>query len=489
MTTWNNIYTNATYAITNQLQIITRLQEQLSTGSRLIRPSDNPPDANAVMSVGSEISDIGTYKKNLGTVRTEVESAASALQSMSNLTIRSKQLLMQGSSGTYNQQNMVGIGNEIDQLLNQAVSLGNQQLLDRYLFSGQTVKVEPYQTMEDAQGRITRATYSGSLSDMPAPVGPGISYSGVAVGQKVFQGSDRQDPVFRGNTGAAAGTGTSSIEGYAWLSAGSATAYDSGTNTTGIVGSRQFTAGDTLTGTHTLTLVAAGTNGGTLQLDVGTAAVAFSGTESYVQVFGSSAGQYVYVDVRGYNTTLAGAYSIDLQRTLGLSIDEGYTYTAIPEWPISDPGNANVAVEDGYTGKILYVDARNVTGEGITEVSVSGTHNIFETLIHIRDLMLNKYDMPEAQQKELLGWAMDALNEAQQTMTDYMTIQGGQIQAMDTLDGRLDELKINYQSDQDKLESADISLLAADLARSQTLYQMTLAATAKLVSMSLLDYL
>jgi flagellin-like hook-associated protein FlgL len=60
---------------------------------------------------------------------------------------------------------------------------------------------------------------------------------------------------------------------------------------------------------------------------------------------------------------------------------------------------------------------------------------------------------------------------------------------MTTLQSSLTNMQNNNQTQTSGLQSADITELTVELAKVQNNYQLTLSAAAKVLSMSLLDYL
>ena len=60
-------------------------------------------------------------------------------------------------------------------------------------------------------------TYQGSDESRSIDVAPGLDIEAYHVGDAIFRSDDRGEPVFLGQTGAAAGTGTSNVQGDVWL--------------------------------------------------------------------------------------------------------------------------------------------------------------------------------------------------------------------------------------------------------------------------------
>lgn len=468
------IYNTALAAIRLHSQQLARLQEMAATGSRIGRASDAPADAFRVLGLRADSYVYETYSKNLASVSDQLNVASGALQQVSEIVARVRELTAQGVSGTYSAANRVPVALEIDALLQQVLSLANTRHQGQYLFAGNDASTAPF-VAEYTDGRITGVSYVGSTHAADVPMGPGVRYPGALVGDQVFRRTDRQAPEFLGNSGAAAGTGTASVRGDAWLTlTHDATAY---LGASGVAPGTSSALGDTVLGTgHTLTIDALAN---VLRLDGGPD-VTFTGAETDLRVVNAD-GDVVYVDV----TALAPAFQgdVSLQASGYLSLDDGASRVAI------DYSDANLAVTDSRTGRILYVDCTAVARTGAEPVRVPGTYDLFGTLVTVRDLLLNVRGLPEDTQTQLLTEAIGALAEVSQQLSWAQTSVGGQIGAMAVLETSLEDLKAFSDGEAARLENADIVQVATQLAYRQILYEMTLATTARLLGVSLFDYI
>ena len=167
-----------------------------------------------------------------------------------------------------------------------------------------------------------------------------------------------------------------------------------------------------------------------------------------------------------------------------LSIDDGLTYVTVPAG-----GSENQAVTDSRTGKVLYVDTREITSTGVEPIRVPGTYDVFGTLISVRDLLLNSKDLSASQLQELREKMVDSLDEVDNAIAQQITAVGGKITSLSNLKDTLDTLDANATEQSDTLSQADISQVAIDLSRRQTLYQMSLQVAGKMFSLSLLDFI
>jgi len=126
------------------LQGIDRLREDISSGIRIRRMSDDPTAAAEVVRVGSSIRAITRFRQNaqVGTMRATAEE--NALDNLTNALTRAVELAVSQASGTANAQTRVIAKAEVDQLISFAVDLGNTRIGDDYLFGGTRATERPF---------------------------------------------------------------------------------------------------------------------------------------------------------------------------------------------------------------------------------------------------------------------------------------------------------------------------------------------------------
>jgi len=212
----NNVYSNISFALARQTNILTKLQEQVSTGSRINRVSDDPSTAYQVLTLNTEKGSLENYTNILADMTNTLEDSSSIVQQMASVVSKAQVLVTQVTSGTYDQESRDNTAETIDDLLEQLVQLANTKYNGQYLFGGSDTSTAPY-VIERTDGEITSVTYQGGSESRIVSVAPGISSSAYYVGEELFSSDRRETPVFTGDTGAAAGTGTSSVTGDVWL--------------------------------------------------------------------------------------------------------------------------------------------------------------------------------------------------------------------------------------------------------------------------------
>ncbi len=472
------IYDNMMSGLENHSQTLVRLQEQITSGMRVIRPSDDPANTFQIMDIQARSRTLTVYSENLDRIVMSLEQTYSVMQELSSsLSQEALGKLTQAASGTYTATQRSGIAEYFDKLLGQAVSAANRTVLGQYVFGGDASDASAPYVAHYEDGKIVSVAYEGSLQNISVPVASGVEQSATLVGDDVFRSDQRSEPIFYGDTGAAAGVGTSNVRGDVWLTVVHDTTTYGGA--TGVLAGSRSGDEDTIIGaSHTLTLDA---DTGRIRLDDGQFEN-YTGAEDNLELT-NAAGDVVFVDMTSLAGGLSGMIDIAINATGKMSIDDLETTADLTAF------TNNEAVTDSATGRVLYVDATGIERTGVEPVRVPGTYDLFGMLIGARDALLNERELSQADQTKLIGETIESLNEVLGGLTDNMTAVGGRSQAMDTLKTTL----VNIQGDLDirrsTLQDADIVELAAELARTQTFYQMILASTAKVLSMSLLDYI
>jgi len=477
MSGWGTVFNNTNMALRLHSNTLAKLQEQAATGSRVIRPSDAPVDAWQILSLRADSESLATYSENIHTVTGNLQSAHTALQDISSQVATKESslrvTLTQICSGIYDPSLRRQAADAAEMLVEQVVSLANSKRMGHYLFGGSNTSEQPYEIVRDATGKITDVVYHGDNRCLEVPVAPGVTHSATLVGEDIFRTDDRAEPIFLGETGAAAGAATSSARGDVWLLVThSSTDYQAGSG----LAEGTDAASDTILGAH---VVHVDGPAGTIQLDDGPV-VNFDGSETNLALT-NAAGDVAYVDVTAFNMGTAGDFSASGNGEM--SIDEGASTVAI------DFADANQAVTDSVGGGILYVDGRNIVRAGVEPVRIPGTYDMFGAVLNIRDLLLNTHDLPDQEQQDLLAEAVDSLDEVTRGLTNQMASLGARQQVMESLGFTLTDMKASADDQAAVLENADILEVAVELARAQTLYQMTLVTASKLLSLSLLDFI
>jgi flagellar hook-associated protein 3 FlgL len=146
---------------------LTKVQEQLSTGLQIVKPSDEPDKASLVTRLESELARQSGYQDTLKAVNVRLTAEETALKNTSDVMFRIKELSVQAANDTLGTQDRQSIALELGSLREQILSLANSQDSNgNYLFSGSRAGEEAFS--KDSSGRII---YQGDHSRMKVNVG------------------------------------------------------------------------------------------------------------------------------------------------------------------------------------------------------------------------------------------------------------------------------------------------------------------------------
>ena len=165
---------------------MSRLQEQISTGKKVNRASDDPAGARKILSLRSEDLRLDQYASNIQTATQSLDFNAAALSNTSDIVQRITELTMQGVSGATDQSGRTIIANEINQLLETIMQSANSKRLGRYTFAGTETTTEPFVATRNASGNISSVAYNGNRETIQYNVGPNTNTTVNLTGDEVF---------------------------------------------------------------------------------------------------------------------------------------------------------------------------------------------------------------------------------------------------------------------------------------------------------------
>jgi flagellar hook-associated protein 3 FlgL len=116
---------------------VSRLQEQIGTGKRILTPSDDPSASTQLTKLKTGLAKIESHQKNIAAVSSKLSFEEIALDSANGLLLRARELTIQGQNGALSQSDRNAIANEIDGLRTQLLTIGNMQNADgEFIFAG-----------------------------------------------------------------------------------------------------------------------------------------------------------------------------------------------------------------------------------------------------------------------------------------------------------------------------------------------------------------
>lgn len=120
----------------NNLVSMSNYQNQLSTGKKITRPSDDPVGITQVLKYKTDIREAEQYGKNIDDAMGWLEVSESALVNVKDILQRIRELAVQAANGTNTPEDTQKIKVEVEQLTQEILVSGNATNAGRYVFSG-----------------------------------------------------------------------------------------------------------------------------------------------------------------------------------------------------------------------------------------------------------------------------------------------------------------------------------------------------------------
>ncbi len=154
--------------INNSLQALQRSSEELSSGRRILEPSDDPYGTSHVIDLTSQIEGLESYASSVHDGVAWTQAAGGAMANIGEILQRVRELLIQGSNGTLNAGDLQSIGLEVTQLTEAVKQDANTQYAGQYVFSGTLTTTAPYKAGEED-------VFHGNNQAVERSIGPGAT--------------------------------------------------------------------------------------------------------------------------------------------------------------------------------------------------------------------------------------------------------------------------------------------------------------------------
>ncbi|WP_394218434.1 flagellar hook-associated protein FlgL [Halobacillus trueperi] len=128
-----------------------KYQEQLSTGKKISRPSQDPVVAMKGINYRQQVTEVEQFQRNIGEVHNWMDNSDAALDKATQAMQRVRELTVQASNDTYDEGQRENIAKEIHQLKEHIGSIANTKVNDKYIFNGSNTTEAPFD-MDDLEG-------------------------------------------------------------------------------------------------------------------------------------------------------------------------------------------------------------------------------------------------------------------------------------------------------------------------------------------------
>lgn len=127
-------------------------QQQISTGKRVNKPSDDPVAAARILKLDQELSRVSTYERNVNLADNRLSQEESALASSVDVLQRIRELTVQAGNGSLSANDRRSISSEMEERLGQLANIGNtRDASGEYIFSGFQGSVQAFQQNDEGK--------------------------------------------------------------------------------------------------------------------------------------------------------------------------------------------------------------------------------------------------------------------------------------------------------------------------------------------------
>ncbi len=436
--------------ILNQQNQLNSLSQQLSTGSSLVNPSDQPVVTEQNIQLTAQISQLSNYSQNGQNAQNSLQLESSTLQSVNTLLGQVQQLAQQMNNGTVNGQDLQNASTTMQGYLQQMLQYANSQDgQGHYLFAGSVNGVQPFQQIGNGS-----VQYVGDGGQNQLALGAGLQTAISDPGNAIFMSS------LSGNGTFDVSASSGNYLPPTWTTSGgvsmSGTASQVGTITVG--------QGSVLNSAQAQQQLLA--NGDNYQITVSrtSSGMTYSVASGVASNWAATSG-----------TVSSGTY------TAGMSIGI----------PATSGGTAMISVPlQGEPGPVDAVNGPPTNQETFT-ISAAKPQSVFQTMQDLVKAFQTGTGTPgsNAQRGQIISNALANLSQAQTTILGTQSTIGARIQQAQAVGSQNSTITLQLQTQQSSLTNINYPAVISQYEQSLTALQASESAFSQMQGLSLFKYL
>jgi flagellar hook-associated protein 3 FlgL len=184
--TTNLIYNQNFRAINTNQGNLSEIQQQLSTGKQLLKPSDDPVGASQIIRITEELDKIQQFQRNNDLVTNSLELQETSLRSINDVVNRARVLVVQSGNGILGPEDRRAIGAEIEQIRNQVLDLMNSQNSSgEYIFAGYQSSKQAFEFSPSQPGK--KVTFEGDDGTNEIQISDSVKVRSSSSGKTIFE--------------------------------------------------------------------------------------------------------------------------------------------------------------------------------------------------------------------------------------------------------------------------------------------------------------
>ena len=158
---------------------------ELSTGSKINKPSDDPAGAAEMVQINELSTQVDSFQQSIGSINGLMSTADSTLSSVTTALQRAISLGVEGANGTLNDSDRAAIAAELSGIQSELISLANVSYQGQFIFAG-TAQTQPFVADSSSSSGVD---YKGNPDTNQVAIGAGFNLQVNLPGSQVFLGS------------------------------------------------------------------------------------------------------------------------------------------------------------------------------------------------------------------------------------------------------------------------------------------------------------
>ncbi|MCD6505963.1 flagellar hook-associated protein FlgL [Candidatus Poribacteria bacterium] len=134
--------------IQRNLKRLQESQEMISSGKRILSPSDDPSAVGRLIGYKVDLSRSDQILKDIDNALVFLNTADSVLADAENLVSRAREIAIEMASDTVNAQDRIQAADEIRQIKGQLIQIANTSVAGQYIFGGTKTTEPPYEASD-----------------------------------------------------------------------------------------------------------------------------------------------------------------------------------------------------------------------------------------------------------------------------------------------------------------------------------------------------
>lgn len=170
--------------LNRNLEYLSKIQNQMSSGKTVSKPSDDPVNVARIMRLQSMVQVQEKYQTNMENAQGYIDNAESSLDTVSDVLNRARELAIDGANGDMSESDRLVVSAEVDELIDEILEVANSSFDGRYIFGGFKTEASPFSRSGDT------ITYGGDDGELQWEVAEGVTIPVNIPGDVIFGNYD-----------------------------------------------------------------------------------------------------------------------------------------------------------------------------------------------------------------------------------------------------------------------------------------------------------